>query len=163
MRAHNRDSVGRFKRGTSGNPNGRTPGVPNKRRHLPPVDAVAAVALADHGHTPAAIADALHASPEAVKDALGHAGRLLKVNAPKFAAHWLRASERAAEDGDHRPALAALQSIKVVEPVVPDYESRGAKAVAGVSVQFIGFRCAGLPPLPEEATITIPPAEPQTE
>lgn len=155
MRTQNRDVGGRFKRGTSGNPAGRAPGIPNRARNLPIDEAVTAATLARHGHSADDIAKALNARPEAVKDALASARRILEVFAPQVAENWIQAARVAAEDGDHRPAQALLQSVKVVEPVVPDYDN-GAKAVAAVKVEFVNFGFAGLPPQPP--TITIPPA-----
>jgi hypothetical protein len=134
-----------FEKGNQASP-GRTPGSKNVPKELTIPQAVSAVELAAAGRTPRQIARLLKARPDAVKEALSQSRRLLEVCSPRFAEHWLRASEVAAEDGDHKPAMAALQSIKVVEPVAQTYETGGgAKAVAGVKVEFVNFGFAGLP------------------
>jgi DNA-binding CsgD family transcriptional regulator len=145
-----------YKPGESGNPNGRPPGIEAKPASLTIPQAVSAVELAAAGRTPRQIARLLKARPEAVKEALSQSRRLLEVCSPKFAEHWLRASEVAAEDGDHKPAMAALQSIDVVKPIAQTYDTGpGAKAVAAVKVEFHGFSLPGLPQAQ-------PPAEPVT-
>lgn len=146
-----------WKKGQSGNPKGRPPGIENKPSTLPMASALAAVELSQQGHSEDRIAKLLNAKPEAVKEALGHSRKLLELFAPEFAQHWLKASQVAAEDGDHKPAMAALQSIKVVEPVAQTYDTgaAGAKAVAAVKVELHGFTFAGLPSQPEEKTIDV--------
>lgn len=146
-----------FKKGESGNPNGRPPGIVSKPSTLPISKAIAAVELSKEGYTPERIAQMLNAKPEAVKDALAQSLRLMQMCAPAFAEHWLRASQVAAEDGDHKPAMAALQSIKVIEPVAQTYDtgSAGAKAVAAVKVEVHGFNFAGLPPQATDETIDV--------
>jgi hypothetical protein len=144
----NKKTVGKpFPKGKSGNPKGRVPGSKNAPKEgMTIARALSVVELAAAGRTPRQIARLLKARPAAVKDALSQSRRLLEVCSPRFAEHWLRASEVAAEDGDHKPAMAALQSIKVVEPVAQTYDTaNGAKAVAGVQVQFVGFSLPGLP------------------
>jgi hypothetical protein len=140
-----------FKPGESGNPSGRPPGIESKPTTLPLTQALSAVELASKGHTPRQIARLLKARPTAVKEALSQSRRLLEVCSPQFAQHWLRASQVAAEDGDHKPAMAALQSIEVVKPIAQTYDTgaQGGKAVAAVQVQFVGFGFAGLPQPPQ--------------
>jgi transposase len=147
MAPENKRKGGRFQQGEVGNPNGRPKGSKNRPATLPMRRALAAVELSQQGHSEARIAKMLDAKPEAVKDALSQSRKLLELFSPQFAEHWLRASEVAAEDGDHKPAMAALQSIEVVKPVAQTYDTGGAsaKAVAGVQVQFVGFGFAGLP------------------
>jgi hypothetical protein len=147
-----------FKPGASGNPNGRPPGIESKPTTLPLRAALSAVELAAHGVGPRQIARLLKARPEAVKEALSQSRRLLEVCSPQFAEHWLEASRVAAKDGDHKPAMAALQSIKVVEPVAQTYDTGGpgGKAVAAVKVEFHGFGFAGLPaPQPAAEPVTV--------
>ena len=141
-----------FPKGQSGNPKGRAPGTKLKPSTLPVGTAVAAVELSQQGYSPERIAKLLNAKPEAVKDALSQSLRLMQMCAPAFAEHWLRASQVAAEDGDHKPAMAALQSIEVVKPIAQTYDTgtAGAKAVAAVKVELHGFTFAGLPSQPEE-------------
>jgi hypothetical protein len=137
-----------FPKGQSGNPKGREPGSKNHPKEaLTATGMVSAIELASKGLAPRQIARLLKARPNAVKEALSQSRRLMEVCAPKFAEHWLRASEVAAEDGDHKPAMAALQSIDVVKPVAQTYDTgaAGAKAVAAVKVEFHGFGFAGLP------------------
>lgn len=43
--------------------------------------------------------------------------KLLSAKALDFAEDWIKASTKAADKGDHRPAMHALQSIKVIEPI----------------------------------------------
>ena len=43
--------------------------------------------------------------------------KLLSAKALDFAEDWSKASEKAAEKGDHRPAKDALLAIKAIEPV----------------------------------------------
>lgn len=122
--------------------------------------ALAAVELSQQGHSDARIAKLLNAKPEAVKEALGHSRKLLELFAPEFAQHWLEASKNAAADGDHKPAMAALQSIEVVKPIAQTYDTgaQGSKAVAAVKVELHGFTFAGLPteqPAPEPKTIDV--------
>lgn len=148
-----------FPKGQSGNPKGRAPGTKLKPRTLPMASAIAAIELSTQGYSPERIARMLDAKPEAVKEALTHSRKLMEMFAPEFAQHWLRASQVAAEDGDHKPAMAALQSIEVVKPIAQTYDTgaQGGKAVAAVQVQFVGFGFAGLPQpaAPEPTTTTI--------
>lgn len=149
-----------FKKGQSGNPKGRPKGSRNKPKTLALAQAITAAELARLGRTPRQIARLLKAKPEAVKEALAQSRRLLESCAPQFAEHWLVASRNAALEGDHKPAMAALQSIEVVKPIAQTYDTGAngkAAAFAGVKVELHGFYCAGLPGLP--ATLT-PAAEP---
>lgn len=141
------DTSTRFQPGVSGNPAGRPPGIPNTPKELTIPQAVSAVELARMGRTPRQIARLLKARPEAVKEALAQGRRLLEAFAPQFAEHWLVASRNAALDGDHKPAMAALQSIEVVKPIAQTYDTGNGKAnaVAAVKVEFHGFGFAGLP------------------
>jgi hypothetical protein len=142
---------GRFQPGDVGNPNGRPKGSKNRPSTLPIAEAMAAVQLEQKGHSESAIARMLNAKPEAVKDALANSRKLLDQFAPTFARHWRIASHRAAKRGDHRPAMAALQSTEVVKPIAQTYDtgqSGKAAAFAGVKVELHGFYCAGLPGLP---------------
>jgi hypothetical protein len=136
-----------FPKGQSGNPKGRAPGTKLRPSTLPMARAIAAIELSNQGYSPERIAKMLDAKPEAVKEALAHSRKLMEMCAPEFAQHWLRASQVAAEDGDHKPAMAALQSIEVVKPIAQTYDTgaQGGKAVAAVQVQFVGFGFAGLP------------------
>jgi hypothetical protein len=155
----------RFKRGQSGNPHGRPKGSKNRPRTLPIDDAMLAVKLERKGHSASAIARLLDAKPEAVKDALANARKLLDQFAPEFARYLRIAAYRAAKRGDHRPALAALQSTKVIEPIAQTYDTgngKGAAAFAGVKVELHGFYCAGLPGLPQGLVPQAPDAEPVT-
>jgi hypothetical protein len=140
-----------FPKGQSGNPKGRAPGTKLRPSTLPMTSAIAAIELSNQGYSPERIAKMLDAKPEAVKEALSHSRKLMEMFAPEFAQHWLRASQVAAEDGDHKPAMAALQSIEVVKPIAQTYDTgaQGGKAVAAVQVQFVGFGFAGLPQPPQ--------------
>lgn len=147
-----------FPKGRSGNPKGRAPGTKLRPRTLPVGTAVAAVELSKQGYSPERIAKLLDATPEAVKDTLSQSLRLMQMCAPEFAQHWLEASRNAAKDGDHKPAMAALQSIEVVKPIAQTYDTgaAGSKAVAAVKVEFVNFGFAGLPqPAAPEPTTTI--------
>jgi hypothetical protein len=138
----------RFTKGKSGNPKGRPRGSRNRPRTLPIADAVAAVQLAHKGRSASHIARLLDAKPEAVKDALANGRKLLDSFAPEFARYWRIAAYRAAKRGDHRPAMAGMQSIKAVEPIAQTYDTStgaGSKAVAAVKVEFVNFGFAGLP------------------
>lgn len=53
--------------------------------------------------------------------------KLLSAKALDFAEDWTIASKKAAEKGDHRPAMQALQTIKAVEPIADS--SRGGSQV----------------------------------
>jgi hypothetical protein len=109
---------------------------------------MAAAQLARKGHAPRTIAKLLQAHPEAVKEALTQARLLLEYFAPEVAMNWIDAARIAAARGDHRPAMALLQSVKVVEPIAQTYDtghSKGGEAIPAVQVQFIGFEYAGLP------------------
>lgn len=141
-----------FKKGKSGNPAGRPKGIKAREKRLSVLDAVAAVQLAKRGLSEAEIASALHATPAAVKEATGQSRQILEVFAPRVAKNWIDAAEVAAADGDHKPAMALLQSIEVVKPIAQTYDTgaAGAKAVAAVKVELHGFTFAGLPSQPEE-------------
>jgi len=141
-----RRADGRYQQGRSANPRGREPGSKNKAKTLKVEDAVKAAEMALDGEGTHAIAKALHATPEAVKSALSHSRRLLEIYTPHAAAKWVRAIDVAAENGDHKPAMALLQSVKSIEPIAQTYETPGgSKATAAVNVQIVGFEFAGLP------------------
>lgn len=109
---------------------------------------MAAAQLARKGHAPRTIAKLLQARPEAVREALTHARQLLEFFAPEVAMNWIDAARIAAAKGDHKPAMALLQSVKVVEPIAQTYDTghgQGGKAIAAVTVEFHGFSFAGLP------------------
>lgn len=141
-----------FKKGKSGNPAGRPKGIKAREKRLTIPDAVEAVQLSRKGIGSTTIARVLNATPAAVKEALAGARQLLELAAPEVAANWVDAARIAAAEGDHKPAMALLQSIKVVEPVAQTYDTgtAGAKAVAAVKVELHGFTFAGLPSQPEE-------------
>jgi hypothetical protein len=157
----NKKTVGKpFPKGRSGNPKGREPGSKNAPKDaLTVAGAVSAIELAGKGRTPRQIARLLKARPTAVREALAQSRRLMEVCAPQFAEDWLTASRVAAADGDHKPAMAALQSIEVVKPIAQTYDTgaAGGKAVAAVKVEFVNFGFAGLPQpaAPEPTTTTI--------
>lgn len=156
----NKRKGGRFQQGEVGNPNGRPKGSKNRQTRLTPNDAVQAAKLARKGLSPTAIAKAVDATPAAVKEALASARQILEVFAPEVARDWVAAARVAAAEGDHKPAMALLQSIEVVKPVAQTYDTGGAsaKAVAGVQVQFVGFGFAGLPqgqPAAEPVTVDV--------
>jgi hypothetical protein len=73
-----------------------------------------------------------------------------------MARFWRIAAWKAAKDGDHKPAMAALQSIEVVKPIAQTYDTgaKGGNAVAAVQVQFVGFKLPGLPE-PEPVTVDV--------
>lgn len=152
--------------GQSGNPNGRPKGSKNApKEDMTIAKAISAVELAADGLSPRKIARLLKARPEAVKEALAQSRRLLEVCSPQAAQDWLRASQVAAEDGDHKPAMALLQSIEVVKPIAQTYDTGAngkAAAFAGVKVELHGFYCAGLPGLPQDLTPQNAAAEPKT-
>lgn len=152
----------RFAKGESGNPKGRAPGTKNREKRLSIPDAVAAVQLAKRGLSEAEIASALHARPEAVKEALGQSRQLLEAFAPRVAKNWIDAAEVAAAEGDHKPAMALLQSIEVIKPIAQTYDTGNGKAAAfaGVKVELHGFYCAGLPNVPTNLTPQEPAALP---
>jgi hypothetical protein len=150
----NRDR-GRFKPGTSGNPAGRPRGKAARPRHLPIADAVAAVQLATAGLSARRIAKLLNARPDAVTEALEGALKLLQLFAPEIALDWINASRNAASKGDHRPAMALLQSLGVVKPIPQAYDlGARANAVAGVKVEYHNFAFAGLPVAPATSSPT---------
>lgn len=160
MAVENNKKPHRFAKGESGNLKGRTPGTKNREKRLTIPDAVAAVQLAKRGLSETEIASALHARPAAVKEALGQSRQLLEAFAPRVAKNWIDAAEVAAADGDHKPAMALLQSIDVVKPVAQTYDTGpgGAKAVAAVKVEFHGFSLPGLPqaqPAAEPVTLDV--------
>jgi hypothetical protein len=140
-----------YPKGVSGNPKGKPAGTKNRAKHLGVSDTLAVADLVRQGVPARDIAKVLHARPEAVVEARANARKFLDMLAPDFAQDWKRASEVAAEDGDHKPAMAALQSIEVVKPIAQTYDTgaQGGKAVAAVQVQFVGFGFAGLPQPPQ--------------
>ena len=146
------DQLTPWEPGQSGNPKGRPKGSKNRPSTLTVAEAMVATTLEQKGHSESAIARLLNAKPEAVKEALTNSRKLLDQFAPEFARHWRIASHRAAKKGDHRPAMAALQSVEAVKPIAQTYDTgqgAGAKAVAAVQVRFEGFGFAGLPPQPQ--------------
>lgn len=138
----------RFGKGNRANPNGRPRGSKNRPATLSIPDAITALQLAKRHKSPAAIARALGARLDAVKDALAHARLIGEAYAPEVMMNWIRSTGVAADQGDHKPAMALLQSIEVVKPIAQTYDTGGAnaKAVAGVKVEFVNFGFAGLPP-----------------
>lgn len=145
--AKNKRAGGRpFEPGNHASP-GRPKGSKNRASTLPVDDAYVAVQLARHGKSTAEIARMLDAKPEAVKDALTRSRRLLEMLAPQAAEDWATAMRVAADEGDHKPAMALLQSIEVVKPIAQTYDTgaQGGKAVAAVKVEFVNFGFAGLP------------------
>jgi hypothetical protein len=149
----NKRKGGRFQQGEVGNPTGRPKGSKNRQTRLTPNDAVQAAKLARKGLSPTAIAKVVSATPAAVKEALASARQILEAFAPEVAQHWVEAARIAAADGDHKPAMALLQSIEVVKPVAQTYDTGpGGKAVAAVKVEIHNFGFAGLPdPQPQQA------------
>lgn len=149
MPAKNRDT--QFKPGETGNPNGRPKGSKNRPSTLNLDDAMMAVRLERKGHSPSRIARLLDAKPEAVKDAIANGRKLLDQFNPEMARYWRIAAARAAKKGDHRPAMAAMQSTKAIEPIAQTYDTgaQGGKAVAAVKVELHGFTFAGLPTQPQ--------------
>jgi hypothetical protein len=143
-----------FKPGESGNPTGRAKGSKNRPKTLELSALITVAELARLGRTPRQIARLLKAKPAAVDEAVRQGRRVLEVCAPQFAEHWLIASRVAAAAGDHRPAMAAMQSTKAIEPIAQTYSTNGPQAVAAVKVEFHGFTFAGLP------APTTPPAAP---
>lgn len=148
-----------FEKGNKASP-GRKPGSKNRPRTLSLDDAMMAVRLERKGNSTSAIARMLNARPEAVKDAVANGRKLLDQFGPEMARYWRVAARQAAKRGDHRPAMAAMLSSKAIEPVAQTYDTggAGAKAVAGVQVQFVGFGFAGLPqpqPVAEPVTVDV--------
>lgn len=141
-----------FENGSVANPKGRPKGSKNRPNTLPVAEAMVAVELASKGHSPSRIARLLDAKPEAVRDALANSRKLLDQFMPEMARYWRVAAYRAAKRGDHRPAMAAMQSTKVIEPIAQTYDTggQGSKAVAAVKVELHGFTFAGLPQQGEE-------------
>lgn len=146
-----------FDKGQIGNPAGRPKGSKNRPNTLSLDDAMLAVKLERKGHSPSVIARMLNAKPEAVRDAVANGRKLLDQFMPEMARYWRVAASRAAKRGDHRPAMAAMLSSKAIEPVAQTYDTaNGAKAVAGVQVQFVGFSLPGLPqPQPTAEPVTV--------
>jgi hypothetical protein len=145
----------RFAPGNNANPKGRPKGSKNRPSTLNLDDAMMAVRLERKGHSASRIARLLDAKPEAVKDAIANGRKLLDQFNPEMARYWRIAAARAAKRGDHRPAMAAMQSTKAIEPIAQTYDTgaHGGKAVAAVKVELHGFTFAGLPqPAPAEPT-----------
>jgi hypothetical protein len=143
-----------FEKGNRASP-GRPKGSKNRPSTLNLDDAMMAVRLERKGHSASRIARLLDAKPEAVKDAIANGRKLLDQFNPEMARYWRIAAARAAKRGDHRPAMAAMQSTKAIEPIAQTYDTgaQGGKAVAAVKVELHGFTFAGLPqPAPAEPT-----------
>jgi hypothetical protein len=143
-----------FEKGNHASP-GRPKGSKNRPSTLNLDDAMMAVRLERKGHSASRIARLLDAKPEAVKDAIANGRKLLDQFNPEMARYWRIAAARAAKRGDHRPAMAAMQSTKAIEPIAQTYDTgaQGGKAVAAVKVELHGFTFAGLPqPAPAEPT-----------
>lgn len=153
---NNRKPRGRpFEPGNHANPNGRPKGSKNRPSTLPVGEAMVVAELDRKGHKPSTIARLLDAKPEAVRDAIVNARKLLDQFAPEMARYWRIAAYRAAKHGDHKPAMALLQSVKAIEPIAQTYDTgASAKAAAAVKVEFVNFGFAGLPK-PQQPAIEV--------
>ena len=96
--------------------------------------------LLAQNHSVAEIAQALSRSPATIRAHAAEALAFLQGAALDFASDWVKASEIAAQRGDHRPAMQALEATKVIE--------RPQATAPVVSVQ-IGFALPGVPAQPQ--------------
>jgi lambda repressor-like predicted transcriptional regulator len=97
--------------------------------------------LHKRGFSYAQIAKTVGITPDQVRDSLTAARQLLEAFAGRFAADYIRASAKAAEKGDHRPARDMLDRLHVTEPV--GHTDTGTNV--GIRVQVTGFTLPGLP------------------
>lgn len=114
-------------------------------RRLSPADSLTAITLHRKGHSKAAIAKVLGASPTLVAQALTDARSILEAYAPKLAADAVLASDIAAKKGNHRPALDLLERLDVVKPPLDPNIMGGGASGPSVSVQIFGLALPGLP------------------
>jgi hypothetical protein len=116
------------------------------RTRLTPVEFITIGQLAKQGLSIREIARATKRSKKAIHANLRASRQLLGAVAHEFAIDWKNASTKAASRGDHRPAMDALERLRVVEPLPkPEPVSQGPAFQVN-----IGLALPGIPAQPTQ-------------
>lgn len=115
-------------------------GSPNGRR-LTPSDTATIATLLGQGLSVEDVANLVSRSPQTVLRVAGQAKELLKAASIDAVGDWIKASQVAAQRGDHRPARDMLLASKIID--VQTQATHGPTVVVE-----LGFRLPGLPQPP---------------
>lgn len=117
-------------------------GKSKQGRHMSPKELATVATLTEEGVSIRGIAALLNRSESTIAANLKASQQLMQAFAPDFAQHWKAASAVASTRGDHRPAMDALERLKVVERPKAD-------VVPAVQIA-VGISLPGLPSQPAQ-------------